>query len=133
MSLEGIDHVQLAAPPGCEEDARRFFGGLLGLTEVDKPASLRARGGVWFQIGDEQLHVGVEEPFRPATKAHPALRVRPDALEGLAARLEAAGVRVRWDHSLDDVARFFCDDPWGNRIEFVSPTHKKSARPGSRG
>ncbi len=70
--LSGIDHVQLAAPAGCEDDARAFFGELLGLDEIEKPEALRARGGAWFQVGAQQLHVGVEPGFAPARKAHPA-------------------------------------------------------------
>ena len=73
--LAGIDHVQLAAPPGCEDEARRFFGELLGLEEVEKPEPLRARGGVWFRVGAQQLHVGVDPAFAPARKAHPAFAV----------------------------------------------------------
>jgi catechol 2,3-dioxygenase-like lactoylglutathione lyase family enzyme len=118
--IEGLDHVQVAAPGGCEVEARRFFGELLGLVEVEKPQSLRARGGVWFQIGHQQLHVGVEETFAPARKAHPALRVRPDALDELAARLTRAGAKVLWDDELNDVRRFYSEDPWGNRIEFLA-------------
>jgi catechol 2,3-dioxygenase-like lactoylglutathione lyase family enzyme len=118
--VEGIDHVQIAAPAGCEQAARWFFGELLGLAEVDKPPALRARGGVWFQAGSQQLHVGVEDPFAPARKAHPALRVQPDALDQLAARLETAGVDVVWDDAIDDVRRFYATDPWGNRIELLA-------------
>jgi catechol 2,3-dioxygenase-like lactoylglutathione lyase family enzyme len=118
--VEGLDHVQVAAPRGCEAEARRFFGDLLGLTEVEKPERLRARGGVWFQAGAQQLHVGVEEPFVPAQKAHPALRVRSDALNELAVRLEEAGVQVVWDDALDGVRRFYSADPWGNRIELLA-------------
>jgi catechol 2,3-dioxygenase-like lactoylglutathione lyase family enzyme len=117
VPIEGLDHVQIAAPRGCEAQARRFFGELLGLAEVEKPRSLRARGGVWFQVGAQQLHVGVEEPFAPARKAHPALRVGAGDLDGLAVRLEAAGAKVLWDGALEDVRRFYSEDPWGNRIE----------------
>jgi catechol 2,3-dioxygenase-like lactoylglutathione lyase family enzyme len=106
-----LDHVQVAAPPGCEAEARRFYGDLLGLVEVEKPAPLRSRGGVWF----EQLHVGVEEDFSPARKAHPALRAAD--LDALAERLAAAGERVQWDESLPGVRRFYTADPFGNRIE----------------
>lgn len=120
MSIEGLDHVQVAAPPGCEVQARRFYSELLGLAEVEKPRSLRARGGVWFQIGPQQLHVGVEEPFTPARKAHPALRVRPEALDELAARLRRSGAKVLWDEALEDVRRFYSEDPWGNRIELLT-------------
>ncbi|HTX30908.1 MAG TPA: VOC family protein [Solirubrobacteraceae bacterium] len=120
MLIEGLDHVQVAAPPGCEDDARSFYRELLGLVEVEKPRALRARGGVWFQAGHQQLHVGVEESFAPARKAHPALRVRPDGLDQLAERLESAGAKVRWDEALDGVRRFYSEDPWGNRIELLA-------------
>ena len=120
MAVEGLDHVQLAAPPGCEADARRFFGDLVGLEELEKPEPLRARGGAWFRVGAQQLHVGVAEPFAPARKAHPALRVRPDALDDLAGRQTAAGVEVRWDDALPGARRFYANDPWGNRLEFVA-------------
>jgi catechol 2,3-dioxygenase-like lactoylglutathione lyase family enzyme len=105
--------VQVAAPPGCEADARAFYGDLLGLTEVAKPEPLRGRGGVWF----EQLHVGVEQDFAPARKAHPALRV--DDIDAVADRLAAAGERVEWDEALPDVRRFYTADPWGNRVEIL--------------
>jgi catechol 2,3-dioxygenase-like lactoylglutathione lyase family enzyme len=118
--VEALDHVQVAAPPGCEGRARRFYGELLGLPELEKPASLRARGGVWFAVGAQQLHVGVAEPFEPARKAHPALRVRPDRIEVLAGRLEAAGVTVSWDDEIEGVRRLFLADPWGNRVELVA-------------
>ena len=121
MFVEGLDHVQVAAPQGCEEEARLFYGELLGLTEIEKPHSLLARGGVWFQVGPQQLHIGVEEPFSPARKAHPALRVRSDALDEVAARLETAGAKVIWDKALDEVRRFYSEDPWGNRIELLAP------------
>lgn len=120
MAVLGLDHVQLAAPPGCEAEARRFFGELLGLPELPKPQPLRARGGVWFAAGAQQVHVGVAaEPFVAATKAHPALLV--DGLDALAARLEAAGAPVQWDDAIPGVRRFYTVDPWGNRIELVSP------------
>ena len=111
--IVGIDHVQVAAPPGCEDAARRFYGDLLGLAEIEKPAALRARGGVWFEL----LHVGVEDKFAPARKAHPALRV--EGLERLADRLSQAGVEVTWDHAIPGVRRFYVADPFGNRIELT--------------
>ena len=120
MSVVGLDHVQVAAPPGCEEAARHFYGELLGLAELDKPAALRARGGVWFAVGTQQLHIGVEEPFSPARTAHPALRVDPNGLDAMANRLRAAGVEPRWDEELPGVRRFYADDPWGNRIELLA-------------
>jgi catechol 2,3-dioxygenase-like lactoylglutathione lyase family enzyme len=118
--ITGIDHVQIAAPPGAEPAAREFFGGLLGLEEVEKPASLRGRGGAWFQLGAQQLHVGIEGDFAPARKAHPALRVAAGELDGLATRLEAAGVPITWDHALLPVRRFYAEDPWGNRLELIA-------------
>ncbi|QEC50856.1 glyoxalase [Baekduia soli] len=113
-----LDHVQVAAPPGCEAEARRFYGGLLGLAEIAKPEPLRDRGGVWFAVGGRALHVGVEDPFTPAAKAHPALRAGD--LEALAARLAAAGAVVRWDDALPGVRRCHTEDPWGNRLELVA-------------
>jgi catechol 2,3-dioxygenase-like lactoylglutathione lyase family enzyme len=113
--------VQIAAPPGCEAEARRFFGDLLGLEELEKPEPLRSRGGAWFALGaGRQLHVGVEEPFTPALKAHPAFRVPDARLDELARRLEAAGGSVEWDVSLPGVRRFYTTDPWGNRLELLA-------------
>lgn len=118
--FHGIDHVQLAAPAGCEAEARRFFGELLGLQELPKPPALAARGGLWFQCGAHQVHIGVDVDFRAAKKAHPALRLVDEAaLEALKGRLQAAGVATR-DQEIEDAARFFADDPWGNRLEFVA-------------
>lgn len=119
MNVRGLDHVQLAAPPGCEPAARRFYGELIGLAEIAKPEPLRARGGVWFALGAQQLHVGVEEPFAPARKAHPALWVTAGTLDALAERLAAAGADVAWDDVLPGVRRLFTSDPWGNRVELL--------------
>ena len=117
----GLDHVQVAAPRECEAEARRFYGTLLGLEEIDKPAELRARGGVWFRCGEQQLHVGVEDGFAPAQKAHPALRVAGDSeLDTLAERLRQAGERVIWDEARPTIRRFYTQDPWGNRVELLS-------------
>jgi catechol 2,3-dioxygenase-like lactoylglutathione lyase family enzyme len=115
--IAGLDHVQVAAPRGCEAEARGFYGRLLGLRELEKPPALAARGGVWF----EHLHVGVEDDFAPARKAHPALRLS-DAkeLSALAERLTGAGVPVRWDTEIPGVARFYAEDPWGNRLELLA-------------
>jgi catechol 2,3-dioxygenase-like lactoylglutathione lyase family enzyme len=120
VSVLGLDHVQLAAPPGCEARARQFYGGLLGLVEVAKPEALQGRGGLWFRLGAQQLHIGVEPSFSPARKAHPALRVSPDALDSLATRLASSGANVVWDDSLPGVRRFYSEDPWGNRIELLA-------------
>jgi catechol 2,3-dioxygenase-like lactoylglutathione lyase family enzyme len=120
MTILRLDHVQIAAPPGCEAAARAFYGDLLGLTELPKPAELAGRGGVWFRLGDQQLHVGVEPDFAPARKAHPAFSVRPEDLDRLAERLAAAGVRLTWDLLLPGVRRFYAEDPWGNRLELLA-------------
>ncbi len=117
--IAGLDHVQVAAPPGCEAEARRFYGGLLGLDEVEKPAALRARGGVWFAVGAQQLHVGVEAEFMAARKAHPALAVLAGQLDAMAARLTDAGAEVVWDDAIPGLRRFYTSDPWGNRIELL--------------
>jgi catechol 2,3-dioxygenase-like lactoylglutathione lyase family enzyme len=115
----GLDHVQVAAPRGSEDEAKRFYGELLGMPEVRKPDALRARGGAWFACGDRQLHVGIAEPFAPATKAHPALLFDPAGLDRLAERLTAAGCEVLWDDAIPGTRRFYTADPWGNRIELV--------------
>jgi catechol 2,3-dioxygenase-like lactoylglutathione lyase family enzyme len=120
IELVGIDHVQVAAPAGSEDDARRFYGGLLGMPELAKPAALEARGGAWFSCGANQLHVGIAEPFAPATKAHPALAVRGSDLDPLAERLAAAGCPVHWDEAIPGTRRFHTADPWGNRLELVA-------------
>jgi catechol 2,3-dioxygenase-like lactoylglutathione lyase family enzyme len=115
-----LDHIQIAAPPGCEPAARHFFGDLLGLEEVPKPAPLSARGGCWFALGDRQLHIGVDPDFAPARKAHLALRVGPAELDDLAARLSSSGAPIAWDTALPTERRFYSTDPWGNRIEFLT-------------
>jgi ribosomal-protein-serine acetyltransferase len=120
MPVLGLDHVQVAAPVGSESEARRFYGGLLGLPELEKPEDLRGRGGVWFACGPQQLHVGVAEDFVPATKAHPALRVRRADLDPIAERLSAAGRAVQWDDAIPGTRRFYTADPWGNRIELLA-------------
>ena len=115
--IEGIDHVQIAGPAGCENAARAFYVGLLGMREVDKPEALRSRGGAWFVCGSSQLHVGIEEDFRPAKKAHPAFRTADVA--SLFDRLTAAGHACTWDEMVPGTRRFYVDDPFGNRLEFL--------------
>jgi catechol 2,3-dioxygenase-like lactoylglutathione lyase family enzyme len=119
--ITGLDHVLVAAPPGCEPQAREFYGHLLGLVEVSKPIALARRGGVWFQVGHSELHVGIDSEFAPARKAHPALAVDGgETLERLAEQLGAAGFELRWDGSVPGSRRFFVDDPFGNRLELVA-------------
>ena len=115
VTILGIDHVQVAAPRGCEAEARAFYGGLLGLEELEKPVPLRARGGCWFRAGTHELHVGVEEPFAPARKAHPGLVV--DDLPVLAERLRAQGIEVTPDETIPGLERAYVADPFGNRLE----------------
>jgi catechol 2,3-dioxygenase-like lactoylglutathione lyase family enzyme len=110
-----LDHVQLAMPPGGEEAARSFYGGVLGLAEVSKPEPLRAAGGVWFAPG---VHLGVEAGFRPARKAHPGLGMSD--LDGVAGRLAAAGFDVTWDERWPGVRRLHTSDPFGNRLELIA-------------
>jgi catechol 2,3-dioxygenase-like lactoylglutathione lyase family enzyme len=118
--LGALDRVQVAMPAGREGEARAFYSGLLGLGELEKPASLAARGGAWFGLPDgRQLHLGVEEPFRPSRKAHPAFVARD--IDGLAGRLDAAGSPVLWDDELAPRRRFYGEDPFGNRLEFLEP------------
>ena len=118
-----IDHVQLAAPPASEDQARRFYGELLGMQEIPKPPLLAARGGVWFSSGELQIHIGIEEEFRPARKAHPALRCRD--YDGLIASLRASGVEVNEVDDIPGVRRAHVHDPFGNRIELVAEKDKQ--------
>lgn len=116
-SFVGIDHIQLAAPRGCEQEARAFFQELLGLEEIVKPEELKKRGGVWFQCGKHQIHVGVQDPFQPAKKAHPAFEV--DNLLALKNHLNNHDMDVKEDDLLEGAIRFYLDDPFGNRLEFL--------------
>lgn len=113
-----IDHVQLAMPPSGEHVARRFFGDLLGMKEMAKPPGLAKRGGCWFASGKVQIHLGVEDDFRPARKAHPALRCR--AYASLLAHLRTHGVEVVEAEDLPGVRRCHTFDPFGNRIELIA-------------
>lgn len=119
MTLISLHHIQLAMPKGGENTARNFYEGLLGLAEVPKPRELAKRGGVWFELGNIGVHLGVEDGFRPARKAHPAFQVSD--LETLFTRLYAANVPLKRDDALPDYNRFYADDPFGNRIEFLQP------------
>jgi catechol 2,3-dioxygenase-like lactoylglutathione lyase family enzyme len=115
--FKAIDHIQLAAPKGCEDQARKFFIDILGFEEMEKPAELKKRGGVWFRNGNIQIHIGVEEPFAPAKKAHPAFEV--ENIEALKKHLIARGVEVIEDDNLPGANRFYTADPFGNRIEVL--------------
>ena len=119
MSILGLHHVQMAMPPDREEDATAFYEGLLGIPRVEKPPNLEARGGCWFESDSTRVHLGVEEGFSPARKAHPALLVAD--LEALRLRLQGAGVVVVDDEPLPGFDRFYAYDPFGNRVELLSP------------
>ncbi|GLX69281.1 VOC family protein [Paenibacillus glycanilyticus] len=119
FQFSGIDHVQLAAPEGCEPEARSFYAGLLGWAEIEKPDNLKSRGGVWFQCGTQQVHIGIQNHFVPATKAHPAFCVQN--LNALRDYLLRSGVQLFDDdaRSGEGVTRIYVADPFGNRLEFM--------------
>jgi catechol 2,3-dioxygenase-like lactoylglutathione lyase family enzyme len=117
ISYKGINHVQLAAPLGCEAQARNFYGHILQMPELEKPEDLKKRGGVWFQCGTHPIHIGVQESFIPAKKAHPAIEVTD--LEVLRMRLMEQGVPIIEDVPLAGYVRLFVNDPFGNRIELL--------------
>ena len=117
MTVVAVDHVQLGYPPGGDDAARRFYGEVLGFVEIPKPEAMRARGGMWFQAGPIQIHLGLEPEMRASAKAHPGLVV--DDLDAFCARLAAAGCEWRPDDSVPGVRRGHTKDPFGNRIELI--------------
>ena len=119
MTLQAIDHVQVAIPRGGEQEARRFYDAFLGLTEQPKPDNLAKRGGCWFEAGAVKVHCGVEDPFRAARKAHIAFKV--DDVAALATRARAAGFETADDEPLPGHDRIYIYDPFGNRLEFLKP------------
>ncbi|WJY29009.1 VOC family protein [Sporosarcina trichiuri] len=116
-SFTGIDHVQIAAPPGAEEQARAFYGQLLGMPEIEKPENLKSRGGCWFSCGSQEVHIGIQHDFQAAKKAHPGFTVH--ALPSLRHTLQEAGYGISEEPPIDGRQRFFTHDPFGNRIEFL--------------
>ena len=119
FTFNRLHHVQLAIPPASEDQCRAFWGGILGMDEVEKPPVLAARGGCWFRGGGVEVHLGVENDFTPARKAHPGILV--SNLRELATSLEAGGVEVTWDGEFPGHDRFYAADPFGNRLEFLEP------------
>jgi catechol 2,3-dioxygenase-like lactoylglutathione lyase family enzyme len=115
--VTAIDHIQLAMPPGGEDKAREFYRDILAMVEMPKPEELAKRGGCWFRSGKVQIHLGVEEAFHPAKKAHPALRCREFHI--LTAKLRRTGHEVVEDVASPGVTRCFVHDPFGNRIELI--------------
>ena len=125
VNIERLHHAQITIPIGKENEARQFYCGLLGLREIEKPEALRRRGGFWLDLGDAQVHVGIEDGVdRGATRAHVAYQV--DDLEALRARLQGAGIAVKDGIPIPGMTRFDIRDPFGNRIEFVQPTGETS-------
>lgn len=113
MTVMALHHVQLAAPAGSEPLLREFYSGVLGLSEVPKPPELAARGGAWFRNDGVEIHLGIEDDFRPAGKAHPALLVND--LDAYAARIPGAVI----DRKYPGYRRIYVSDPVGNRIELI--------------
>ena len=120
MKIVSIDHVQLAMPPGGEDHARVFYHSLLGIPEVPKPPAQAARGGCWFEDGELKVHLGIQEDFVPATKAHPAFLV--EDVIGLMTKCTEAGYETVRGEALDGYLRGYVYDPFGNRIELLEPT-----------
>ncbi len=118
-ALLGLHHVQLAMPAGEEDAAVAFYAGVLGLEQVPKPPELSPRGGVWFRAGNLEVHLGVEEGFRPAVKAHPAFTVTN--LERVRARVEMSGYKAIDTVQLPGFNRVYVRDPFGNRLELIEP------------
>lgn len=117
MGVIALDHVQIAMSKGREQEAREFYQDILGISEVPKPAELSGRGGAWFESGATKTHLGIEDDFRPAKKAHPAFIVSD--LDQLSAVLIGKGYSVTEDRSLPTVQRAFTQDPFGNRVELI--------------
>ncbi|MGE7835294.1 VOC family protein [Viridibacillus arvi] len=115
--FKSIAHIQLAAPKGSEDEAKRFFGDILGFREIEKPELLRKRGGVWFEFANYQIHIGIEEPFSPAKKAHPAFEI--ENIEALKSHLSKNEIKFIVDEDLPGANRIYINDPFGNRIEVL--------------
>ena len=119
--VTGLDHAFITVAASGEDDGRAFYGGLLGLEEIPRPSGLAESPGVWFRVGGEELHLGVDEAHAASERPHPGFRVESvSALEELARRLEAAGYEVRWDERIEGRKRFYTRDPSGNRVELLA-------------
>ena len=116
--IVGVQHVQITIPKGAQDEARGFYCGILGLTEIPKPEPLASRGGFWMQAGGFQVHVGIEDiASRADSKAHVAYEVKD--LDKWRERLESCGVTVLDGIPIPDYRRFEFRDPFGNRVEFI--------------
>ena len=119
----GVHHAQITIPKNAETEARKFYCDFLGLKEIAKPESLRARGGFWLNVGDFQVHVGTENDFdRTQTKAHVAYLV--EDLNGWRASLENFGLKIIDGVPIPEYNRFEFRDPFGNRVEFLEKQEK---------
>jgi catechol 2,3-dioxygenase-like lactoylglutathione lyase family enzyme len=129
-SVTQLDHVFITIPVNGEDEGRRFYGGLLGLEEMTKPAGLAESPGVWFQAGQGEVHLGVDGEHAASRRPHPGFRVESvSALEELAHRLEGAGCEVSWDERIEGRKRFYTRDPFGNRLELLADLSKSSIGP----
>ncbi|RFB14714.1 glyoxalase [Bacillus sp. HNG] len=117
FTIKALDHIQLAAPKGSEGEERHFYSAILGFQEIEKPDTLRKNGGVWFAYGSVQIHIGIDDPFVPAKKAHPAFEIQN--LEALKLHLQNNKVNTIDDNNLPGANRFYAHDPFGNRLEFL--------------
>ncbi len=117
MPILSLDHLQVAIPVGGENRAREFYTGILGFTEIEKPAPMAGRSSIWFAAGAVNLHLGIEPEFHPAKRAHPAFVV--DDLDEILAACERAGLTTRPDTSFNGFRRVHVLDPFGNRLELM--------------
>lgn len=117
INILRLDHLQVCIPIGMEEKAREFYTGILGLEEIEKPDSLKPNGGLWYNAGDIQIHIGVEEAENNS-KRHPAFQI--DNFEEVKKYLEEKGVKIKEETPIPGVKRFSFLDPFNNRIEFLS-------------
>jgi catechol 2,3-dioxygenase-like lactoylglutathione lyase family enzyme len=119
-AIHRLHHAQITIPPDVEAQARVFYCDLLGLKEIDKPASLLGRGGFWLQVGDQQLHIGTEADIdRRRTKAHLAYEV--DDVAAWQDILRGAGIEMAESIPIEGFSRFEFRDPFGNRVELTQP------------
>jgi catechol 2,3-dioxygenase-like lactoylglutathione lyase family enzyme len=118
IHVKRLDHIQICIPIGAEDEARAFYTGLLGFTEIEKPESLKGNGGLWYQVGDIELHIGVEKRDGYNSKSHPAFEV--ENIEEVRRYLEENGVPTQDEKPIPNVVRFSFRDPFHNRIEFLS-------------
>jgi catechol 2,3-dioxygenase-like lactoylglutathione lyase family enzyme len=120
MPILSLDHVQVAIPIGSETRAQEFYSGILGFTEIEKPAAMAGRNSIWFVAGTVNLHLGIEADFHPAKRAHPALVV--EGLDEILAACERAGLPTKPDTSVNGFRRVHVFDPFGNRLELMERT-----------